>query len=82
MCVREMIENNEKIIFVTHFPPYNYKAEPSELTALFEQYGVYKVVYGHLHGYTNPKLVKNSLNGIEYYLSSCDIKKNKLTLID
>lgn len=79
---KSLQEGEEKIVFITHYPPYNYKAEPSKMTALFEEYGVYKVVYGHLHGYTNPKLIHNTINGIEYFLTSCDIKKNKLTLID
>lgn len=79
---KELQEEEDKIIFITHYPPYNYRAEPSEMTALIEEYGIYKVVYGHLHGYTNPKLIKNSLNGVQYYLSSCDIMKNKLVRID
>ena len=79
---KQLQEKGEKIIFITHFPPYNYKSEPSEMTSLIEEYGIYKVVYGHLHGYTNPKLLKHSMNGVEYYLSSCDIMKNKLVRID
>ncbi|MBQ8430818.1 MAG: metallophosphoesterase [Clostridia bacterium] len=74
--------NDEKIIFVTHFPPFNYKAEESQTTKLMEEYGVYKVIFGHLHGYTNPNIINKNINGINYYLTSCDIKKNKLTLID
>lgn len=79
---KNLQENNEKIIFVTHYPPFNNKGEPSEMTALIEEYGIYKVVFGHLHGYINPNLMYKNINGVEYYLTSCDIKKNKLTLID
>ena len=73
---------NEKIIYITHYPPFNNKVEPSAFTKLLEEYGVYKVVFGHLHGYVNPKMFKNNINGIEYYLTSCDAVKNKLVEID
>lgn len=79
---KKLQEADEKIIFITHYPPYNFKGEPSEMTNLIEEYGVYKVVYGHLHGYTNPKLINKTMNNVQYYLTSCDIKKNKLTLIE
>lgn len=75
-------ENDEKIIFITHFPPFNNKVEESEFTKLIEQYGVYKVVFGHLHGYVNPKMMYNEINGVKYYLTSCDAVKNKLVKID
>ena len=79
---KKLQEDKDKIIFVTHFPPFNIKGEPNQMTGLIEEYGIYKVVYGHLHGYTNPNLIFKNLNGVDYYLTSCDIKKNKLTLID
>lgn len=79
---KKLQKNGEKIVFVTHFPPFNYKGEPSEMTRLIEEYGIYKVVFGHLHGYTNPNLIHKTMNGVEYFLTSCDIKKNKLTKID
>lgn len=79
---KNLQENNEKIIFVTHFPPFNNKGEISEMTKLIEEYGIYKVVFGHLHGYINPLLKHKTINEIEYYLTSCDVTKNKLTFID
>lgn len=79
---KKLQTNNEKIIYVTHYPPFNLKREPSEYTKLLENYGVYKVVFGHLHGYINPKMFFNEINGIKYYLTSCDAVKNKLVDID
>ena len=75
-------ENNEKIIFITHYPPFNNRVENSEMTKLFEDNGVYKVVFGHLHGYVNPKMLYNEINGIKYYLTSCDAVKNQLVEIE
>lgn len=73
--------NNEEIIFITHYPPFNNKVEPSEYTKLIESYGVSKVVFGHLHGYVNPKMIYNEINGVKYYLTSCDAVKNQLVEI-
>lgn len=72
---------DEKIIFITHYPPFNKNIEPSEYTRLIERYGVSFVVFGHLHGYVNPKMYFNEINGVKYYLTSCDALKNKLVEI-
>ena len=72
---------DEKIIFITHYPPFNKNIEPSEYTRLIERYGVSFVVFGHLHGYVNPKMYFNDINGVKYYLTSCDTLKNKLVEI-
>ena len=79
---KKLQTNNEKIIFITHYPPFNNKVEPSKYTKMLEEYGVYKVVFGHLHGYVNPKMIYNEINGIKYYLTSCDAVKNQLVEID
>lgn len=79
---KKLQTENEEIIFITHYPPFNNKVEPSEYTKLLEKYGVKKVVFGHLHGYVNPKMIYNEINGIKYYLTSCDAVKNQLVKID
>jgi len=43
-------KDNEKIVFVTHFPPFNNKREPSEYTKKLTEAGVDIVIFGHLHG--------------------------------
>lgn len=63
--------NNEKIICMMHFPPFDGNGNDSEFISLFEEYGVSVVVFGHLHGYTNCKL-KQIKNNITYYFTSCD----------
>ena len=72
---------NDKLICMIHFPPFNSKREESGFTKLIEKYGVDKVVYGHLHG----KHVKADkiviLNNVEYILTSCDQVENKLVEI-
>lgn len=74
-------ENDEKIICMLHFPPYTFKEEDNEITAFLERYGVSVVVYGHIHATCKQNLIL-SKNGVTYYLTSCDIVKNKLIEIE
>ena len=71
----------DELIVMIHFPPFNVKRDTSLFTDLFEQYKVDKVVYGHLHGKDCKADLFVMKNGIEYYLTSCDQVKNKLTVI-
>lgn len=74
-------ENDEKIICMLHYPPFTFREEDNEVTALLEKYGVYKVVYGHIHAYCKQNLVLEK-NGITYYLTSCDIVGNRIIEVD
>ena len=80
-AAKKLQTNNEKIVFITHYPPFNNRVEPSEYTRLIEENDVSVVVFGHLHGYVNPKMLYNEINGVKYYLTSCDAVKNKLVEI-
>lgn len=63
--------NNEKIICMMHFPPFDGSGNETDFTKVFEEFGVDIVIFGHIHGYTNCKL-KQIKNGIIYYFTSCD----------
>ena len=77
----KMLQSEEdKLIVMTHFPPFNYKMEGNEVLDLFEKYGVNSVVFGHLHGDKKQKLYFEK-NSIKYYLTSCDLVENKLVEI-
>lgn len=71
----------DKLVAVVHYPAVQCPRENSLFTDMFEQNGVNAVVYGHLHGRESraDRLVKK--NGIDYYLTSCDMVDNKLTEI-
>ncbi|NCB48347.1 MAG: serine/threonine protein phosphatase [Clostridia bacterium] len=75
--------NDEKIVCMIHFPPFEKNYSESVFTKLFEKYDVDCVVFGHLHGtqYKDYKMMQIK-NGIKYYLTSCDLLKNKLIEID
>lgn len=74
-------QDGEKIVCMMHYPPSNFKKQDSQFTMLLEKYNVDAVVYGHLHGYKKATL-KYQKNGVEYYLTSCDMVGNQLVEIN
>ncbi len=74
---KKLQTNEEEIVCMLHYPPYTFREEDNEVTALLEKYGVSKVVYGHLHAYCKQNFVLNK-NGVTYFLTSCDLVSNKL----
>lgn len=83
--VKEQLEANsaEKytIVSLIHYPPFNSKRTPNNFTKLFEKYGVQAVVYGHIHGKNSRSVALTEINGIKYYLTSCDQVNNQLVEI-
>ncbi len=80
-AAKKLQTNGQKIICMLHYPPCNFHRQESELTNLIEKYGVSVVVFGHLHGFKKA-ITKFEMNGVDYYLTSCDIVENKLVEID
>ena len=79
---KRIMEEGDKIIVLTHFPPFDSLRQQNDMTKLFERFGVNKVVYGHLHGKNVRADKVVDINGIKYYLSSCDQVDNDLVFID
>ena len=53
--LRQSIESASRagyknFIIMLHYPPTNERFEPSLFTQIIEEFGVEKVIYGHLHG--------------------------------
>ncbi len=78
--VAKMRGEGDRVIALIHYPPFSQKSPDTLFTKLFEENGVEKVVFGHIHGeaYFPFRTVKN---GIEYVLSSCDKVGFSLQLI-
>jgi len=69
---KKKMAEDDRLIAIIHYPPFNSMRDDSPFTALCEKYGVTSCVYGHLHGKqarTEALTVKNS---VKYYLTSCD----------
>ena len=71
----------DKLAVMVHYPPFNSRFEKSPFTELFEEYKVDAVIYGHLHGNVARAQKYMHLDGIDYYLTSCDMVSNKLVEI-
>jgi predicted phosphohydrolase len=74
-------KEGDVLICLTHYPPFNSKHEESGFTTLFGEYKVDKVVYGHLHRPEDHTVLYYEKNGIEYYLTSCNMVNNRLVRI-
>ena len=70
--------DDDYVIALLHFPPFDVLFNDSEVTALLEEYKVDKVLYGHLHGKNARVNHIIEKNNITYHLTSCDLIGNKL----
>ncbi len=78
--VAKVREEGDILIALIHYPPLGAKGESTVFTDLFEQNGVNKVVFGHIHGATYFPY-RQEKAGICYQLTSCDKTKFQLTEI-
>ena len=78
--VKKVREEGDILLALIHFPPFSVKLDDTIFTKLFEENGVNKVIFGHLHGAGYFPL-KTQKNGIEYYLTSCDKTRFRLIKI-
>lgn len=62
-----------RVIACLHYPPAGPSGRETEFTKLLEKYGVWKCVYGHLHGMPAYNTgIKGRCRGVEYILASFD----------
>lgn len=71
----------DRVIFLTHYPPFNSRLQPSVITEVIDLYKPDCVVYGHLHGKKSRFIENVTFNGIPYILASCDLLDNKPVMI-
>lgn len=74
---QKLMQEGDKLIAMIHYPPLENGMEESGFTRLFSQYGVDKVVYGHIHGKSRA-IMQYNVDGIDYLLTSCDKLGNRL----
>ena len=80
-CGKALLEEGDELIALIHYPPFSLRSAESGFTELFEEYGVGKVIFGHLHGAGYFPL-QTEKNGVKYYLTSCDKTNFSLTKIE
>ena len=69
---KSIMQDDDTLIVMTHFPPFNSRFQDNDMQYIFEKYGVNKVVYGHLHNAERKQKMKFTKHKIQYYLTSCD----------
>ncbi len=79
--MKKQRKEGDRVIFMSHYPPFNSRFERSAFTDLFAEYAVDSVVYGHLHGKGSRIVPLLEKDGVKYYLSSCDLVNNELVEI-
>jgi len=60
-------------IAMTHYPPLPPSLASTPVTCLFEKYQIDIALFGHLHQLKTNKARFGNKNGIDYYLTSCDV---------
>lgn len=81
LSLEEGKKTGKRIIAMIHYPPCTLKQECTELTALFEEYGVSLVLYGHIH-HQFDSVFEGVRNGVTYRLVSSDYLKFKPLCIE
>ncbi len=62
-----------RIIACLHYPPSDPAGRETGFTKLLEEYGVWKCIYGHLHGWPAfGRGIKGELRGVTYQLVALD----------
>ncbi|MDE6441745.1 MAG: metallophosphoesterase [Clostridia bacterium] len=69
--VEKVKKEGDRVLALIHYPPFSLKTPQTLFTKLFEEKGVEKVIFGHIHG-ENYFPFRTVMDGIEYVLTSCD----------
>lgn len=72
---------NDKIITLLHYPPFLPNNKNTEFVNVLEKHQVSAVVYGHIHTDFYGYKLFEEINKVKYFLTSCDLLKNKLVEI-
>ena len=74
--------DGDALVVLCHYPPFNSSFDSTPFTDLFSQHKANAVVYGHLHGQNVKTCKKITVGEVDYYLTSCDLVRNKLVTIE
>lgn len=69
-----LMDDNSRLVVMLHYPPICTDGTvDANIESLLLQYKVKTVVFGHIHGKHGYNNLMNEINGISYYLTSCDM---------
>lgn len=72
------VEDDDPIVVLLHYPPFNDRGEITEVIEIMKFYRVEHVVFGHLHGESLRNVTEGCIEGINFHLVSCDYLDFKL----
>ena len=75
---KDLLKENDNLILIMHYPPYNFKNLDNGFMELIQKYNVDIVVFGHIHQSKGKYRLKETINNTKFYLTSCDLVENKL----
>ena len=78
---REIMSQDDKLIVIMHYPPYNFKNTDNQFMQLLKLYKADIVVFGHIHQSKGKYRLQQQFDNIQFYLTSCDLLENKLVEI-
>ncbi|MBR6788609.1 MAG: metallophosphoesterase [Clostridia bacterium] len=78
---KKIMQDGDELYVMTHYPPFNSTFKPTPFTNVIKEYSPTAVVYGHLHGHGSRAEREVVIDGIKYFLTSCDLIGNKLVKI-
>ncbi len=75
--MQKIRSENDIVIAMMHFPPFNNKWENSFFTDILNEYNIKILVYGHIHGKNSnyKKIIKK--DNLQCHICSCDLIDNK-----
>ena len=84
--LRLSLEAGEKLgkkpLVFLHYPPVYGGGECYEILDVLLEYGIERVYYGHIHGYSAGYAINGIRNGIDFRLISCDyIQFNPIKIV-
>ena len=72
----------KKPLVFLHYPPVYGGGECYEILDVLLEYGIERVYYGHIHGYSAGYAINGIRNGIDFRLISCDyIQFNPIKIV-
>lgn len=77
----KQLAEDDRLYVMIHYPPFGYNFERTEMTNLFRDFRVDKVIYGHIHGKNSFHRKRTVIDGIEYILTSTDMVEHTLVPI-
>lgn len=76
LSLEEGAKKGGKVILMLHYPPFDKNGEIYEpLLKMFDEFGVYMCVYGHLHAHSHAYAINEKIKNTDLRLTSCDFLK-------